>query len=221
MSPINLTAAATLSAADNDRPVFCDATSGNFVVTLPASGGLTPGWKIPYIGKIDPQSNVVEIRPQGSDRLNHYWDANCSYCPFLNLSQDQGDIIYRGEGDFFMRKSPLNRSGPQSQRTVQTSGYNVTPQDVFETLRCTPPTGGQGLYFNPITHFCPPSPVTGGCYLSWTIWIENHSSQEDLTIFPSSGDALNGITNNTFTVGPGESWKVYIASDGLSVRSWG
>lgn len=210
----------TLTAAQDNCFVPVDCTAGN--TTLLLDPALPVGWHIPMLAKTDPGSGVVEIRPQGSDRLNHFWTANNPFGLYLNLTQQCGELIKIGEHDFFLAKKSEQRAIPQSQRTIITSSYNVLPKDDNEILRCNTQVagGGIGLYFNPVSHFLPPSPLTGGNYLSRVIEVQKvDPGASGVTILPFAGDALNGVTNATFTLTRHlECVKVYIAGDGLWIQ---
>jgi hypothetical protein len=110
----------------------------------------------------------------------------------------------------------FHRDQPQSQRTIITPSYNVLPKDVREILRCnTAVCGGSvGLYFNPVSQF------THGGYMSNVIEVQKvDDAPYTVTIFPYAGDALNGVTNASFTLTSKlETVKLYIASDGLWVH---
>lgn len=211
----------TLTAAMDGCFVPVDSTAGN--TTLLLDPALPIGWHIPMLAKTDPGSGVVEIKPQNSDRLNHFWTANNPFGLYLNLTQQCGELIKTGERDFFFAKKSEHRAIPQSQRTIVTPSYNVLPKDDNEILRCNAQVAGSaiGLYFNPVQHFLPNSPLTGGNYLSRVIEVQkvDPDTTKPVVILPFSGDALNGVTNATFSLTRHlECVKVYIASDGLWIH---
>lgn len=62
------TKTATYTALDTDHVILCDASTGAFTITLPASAGRTG--RMYYIKKIDSSDNPVTIDPNASELLD-------------------------------------------------------------------------------------------------------------------------------------------------------
>lgn len=224
------TGAYTPDATWDGKRVWLDCTTGQSVLNLPAANTLPNGFSF-RLRKADPSSNTVRIKPSASgDRLNHFWTNAHPYGLFMNLSQQEAEISCDGVSDYAMAGMNQHRNSPQSQRTITVPTWNLTPESANEIVRCDVSVPGQdiGIYIDPIIpHWCPVSPITGGNYLSYTVWVQkcDYSAgrvaiipSDGSRIFPSNDQYMNGFDRGYLYLSlPWQTVQLYIASDGVRV----
>jgi hypothetical protein len=221
----------TPTAAWDGKEIWLDCSAGPVTIALPQAGAFG---KLRFkLRKADPSSNTVQIIPTWpGDKLNHFWNSGHPYGLFLNLSQQCAELSCDGVQDYALAGMLYHHNGPQSQRTVITQNWALTPESANEIVRCDPGQAGGdiGIYVSPCSpHWCPPSPMTGGNYHSFTVWVQKVDAGAGKVAIIPTGSGERIYPSNDAYINPGydrgylyltERWqivKLYIASDGIKV----
>jgi len=222
-----------LSPAWDDREILLDNTIGNTRLllgdTFPDNLPVPDGFSF-VLRKYAPQSNSIHCKPIGACTLGHFWKPSDPYGRFIILAMAGAKLTFDAVAKNWIF-DPLDHLGygPRSQRTVIVPAYQVTPESICEIVECNADLAGAPIFvsLSPFSHFCPASPVTGGCYLSWPLsFIKVDRGPRAITVAPAPGERFN-ISNDLRTTGLdrgyiylkecGDGFTCYISAGGIYV----
>lgn len=216
------------------------------VIQLPAADPSWVGFEC-YVKRIDPVAGDVRCQvTSSSDRLNHFWGSTHPYGVSMPVVQDSAKLWYGGPwtGELIDNNGnpvagwndwhfdPLSKvDGPTEQLTLADptrADFLVNPNCHRKMLRANVGAAGAGhvtLYPDFISNWLPPSPLTGGNYLSrWFYAMKMDPAANGPLIIASTNCGPIHPNNDTvpgrgyyYVYNQGECVKVYVASDGVTV----
>lgn len=164
----------TPDASWDGMELWFDNANGIVEIELPAANTLPAGTRF-RLYKQHPNSNHIHVRPTTpGTRLNHFWTNTDSFGLHMNLTQQIAEVTCDGVLDYVMCDLSHHHGIPQSQRSLVTPTFNMTPLSINEILLCNTTQAGGGIWIpiNPVKDFSPYSPVTNGNYHSWVFWAQ-------------------------------------------------